>query len=186
MNDKVEFFPFHAINEFMLNDYRLNVIQMVLSSFDDLSSDRRKEINSIIKKHVQVPGFRTSTQAPPKVKAKASVSTFERRPDYVAQILQGWADLHRPLADKVYEFLTSREWEVFPVEMDRTELPGFMVTWPAGETYDVLGDAFAEANPGYPVEENDLRLMIVWLANRLPFNTDGDEDEEFEDEEDED
>lgn len=171
MDDKqVQFIPFHAINEFMLNDYRLRVIQEVFAKMDQLPGERRNAINSLVKRHVQVPGFRNSTQAPAGVKARASVSVFERRPEMAAHILQGWSDLHPELRQKVYTFLKGREWETLPPEADRTRLPGFLIEWPAGQTYDVLDEAFQQSYPDEKFEANDFRLMVVWLANRLPYD----------------
>jgi hypothetical protein len=185
MDDKqVKFFPFNAINEFMVPEFRLAVIQAVLTGFDRLPGDRRSAINSLIKRHVQVPGFRNSAQAPALVKGRAAVSTFERRPEFVAHVLQGWADLHAELRQQVCDFLKGREWEVLPAEADRTKLPGFLTTWPKGEDYDVLGEAFAVAYPDVTVSENDLRLMIVWMAGCLPYDMyEEDDDEEVETEE---
>jgi hypothetical protein len=178
MDDKqAEFFPFHGINEYMLSDYRLQVIQSVFNKFNTLPGERRSAINGIIKRHVQVQGFRNSAQAPAGVKARASVSTFERRADYAAQILQGWSELHPELRQKVYDFLKAREWEVLPPETDRSKLPGFLTEWPDGQDYDVLGEAFAEMYPDFSPEQNDLRLMIVWVAGRLPFDMYGEEDD---------
>jgi hypothetical protein len=178
MDDKqVQFIPFHAINEFMLNDYRLHVIQSVFSGFDRLPGDRRSAINNLVKRYVQVPGFRNSAQAPSGVKARSSVSVFERRPEMVAQILQGWSELHPELRQKVFDFLKAREWETLPPEADRTKLPGFMVEWPEGQTYDVLDEAYGKMYPDDKIELNDLRLMIVWLANRLPYDMYEDDDE---------
>lgn len=46
MDDKqVEYFPFHAINEYMLPDYRLHVLQSVFNGFDRLPGERRSAIN---------------------------------------------------------------------------------------------------------------------------------------------
>ncbi len=177
-DNQLQYFPFHAINEFMLPEYRLHVLQSVMAGFDRLPGERRAAINNLIKRHMQVPGFRNSALAPAPVKAKAAVAVFERRPEFVAQILQGWSDLHPELRQKVHDFLKERQWEVLPPEADRTRLPGFLTTWPQGETYDVLGEAYAQAFPGDAVEENDLRLMIVWLAGRLPYDMDGDSGEE--------
>jgi hypothetical protein len=178
MDDKqVQFIPFNAINEFMLNDYRLHVIQDVLAGTNRLPGDRRSAINGLIKRHVQVPGFRNSSQAPTGVKARASVSVFERRPEMTAQILQGWSELYPELRQKVFDFLKAREWETLPPEADRSKLPGFLVEWPEGQTYDVLDAAFAELYPDEKVEANDLRLMIVWVANRLPYDMYNDDDE---------
>jgi hypothetical protein len=178
MDDKqVQFIPFHAINEFMLSDYRLHVLQKVLAGIDRLPGERRSAINNMIKRYVQVPGFRNSAQAPSGVKARASVTVFERRPEMAAHILQGWSELHPELRLKVFDFLKAREWETLPPEADRTKLPGFLVDWPEGQTYDVLDEAFAQMYPDEKWEANDLRLMIVWLANRLPYDMYSDEDE---------
>lgn len=154
----------------MVNDFRLHVIQTVLGNFDRLTGERRSVINGLVKRFVQVPGFRNSTQAPAGVKARASVSVFERRPEFAAQILQGWSELHADLRQKVYDFLKARDWEVLPVDADRTKLPGFIPSWPEGQDYDVLGKAYSEMYPGENPDENDLRLMIVWLAGRLPYD----------------
>jgi len=181
-NKQAQFIPFNAINEFMLNDYRLHVLQTVFAGFNHLSGQRRSAINSQVKRHVQVPGFRNSIQAPVGIKARAAVSTFERRADLVGQVLQAWSELSPDLRQKVYDFLAAREWELLPPEADRSKLPGFMVEWPDGQTYDVLDEAFAQMYPDEIVEVNDLRLMIVWLANRLPYDMYDDDDEVDEEE----
>ena len=184
MDDKkVQFLPFNALNEFMVNEYRLQVIQAVFNGFDKLPSERRSAINGMVKRFVQVPGFRNSTQAPTAVKARSSVSIFERRPEFVAQTLQGWSELHADLRQKVHDFLKAREWEILPADADRTKLPGFLPEWPEGQDYDVLGKAFAEMYPDDTTHENDLRLMIVWLAGRLPYDMYEDEEEDEEEEE---
>jgi len=183
LNDKqVQYIPFHAINEFMLNDYRLHVIQSVMGSLNGLSGERRSSINNLVKRHVQVAGFRNSLQAPAGIKARASVTAFERRPEFAAQVLQAWSELNADLRQKVFDFLTARGWKLLPPEADRSKLPGFMVEWPEGETYDVLDEAFAQMFPDFKCEVNDLRLMIVWLANRLPYDMYSGEDETDEEE----
>lgn len=183
MDDKkVQFLPFNAINEFMLNDYRQHVIMAVFTGFDQLPRERRSAINNLVKRNIQVPGFRNSTQAPAGVKARSAVSAFERRADFAAHILQGWSELNPELRQKVYDFLKAREWEILPETADRTKLPGFLPEWPEGQDYDVLGQAFTEIFPDFHPEENDLRLMIVWLANRLPYDMYADEKETEEEE----
>lgn len=184
MDDKqVQFIPFNAINEFMLSDYRQRIIQMVFAQQDKLPGSLRSALTNQVKHNIKVPGFRNSTQAPAALKARAAVSTFERRADFVAQVLQGWSELHADLRQRVYDFLKAREWELLPPDADRTKLPGFLIKWPEGQNYDVLGQAYAEMYPGEQPAENDLRLMIVWLANRLPYDMYGDEDEEVDEEE---
>ena len=183
MDDKqAQFLPFHAINEYMLPEYRLHVIQAVFNGFDRLPGERKSAINGLVKRFVQVPGFRNSAQAPTGVKARASVSVFERRPEMAAHVLQGWSELNADLRQRVYDFLKAREWDLLPADADRTKLPGFIPAWPEGQDYDVLGKAYAEMFPTDSPEEYDLRLMIVWLASRLPYDMYGDDDETEEEE----
>lgn len=177
-NQQVEYLPFHAINEFMLNDYRLHVLQTVFAQLEKLPGERRSALTNFVKRHVQVPGFRNSAQAPAGVKARAAVSVFERSPDFVAHVLQGWAELHPELRQQVFTFLQARQWEgILPPETDRTKLPGFQMVWPEGQTYDVLDAAFVEMFPDHTYEPYDLRLMIVWLAGRLPYDMYEDDDD---------
>lgn len=179
MDDKqVQFLPFNAINEFMLPDFRLQVLQTVFTGLDKLPNDRKSAINNVVKRHVQVQGFRNSLLAPARVKARNSVTIFERNKDFAGHVLQGWSELHAELAQKVYDFLKTREWEVLPPDTDRTKVPGFLVVWPEGQDYDVLGKAYTDMYPDDKPEDNDLRLMIVWIAGRLPYGMYGDEDEE--------
>lgn len=171
--NQTQFMPFHAINEFMVDDYRFSVIQRVMASTADLSSAQRSSLTKLIKKYVRVSGFRNSAQAPAGLKARHAVKEFEKRPDFTARILAAWADLNSELARQVYGLLKSRQWELLPIEADRTQLPGFMTTWPKTETYDVLDAAFAEMYPQSPsdaVFQDDLRLMVVWVAGCLPYD----------------
>jgi hypothetical protein len=97
-----------------------------------------------------------------------------------AQVLQGWSELHPELGKKVYDFLKAREWEILPAEADRTKPPGFMTVWPEGQSYDVLDEAYQTMYPEDTIVLNDLRLMIVWISNRLPYDMyqEGDEVDE--------
>jgi hypothetical protein len=180
MDDKkIRYFPFHAINEYMLPDYRHDVILTVLRDADKLPGDRRGAIKNLVKRHVAVPGFRNSTLAPVGVKTRGAVSAFERQPQFTALVLQGWSDLHPELREKVHAMLTTRSWEaLLPAEADRSKLPGFLTTWPKSETYDVLDQAFKDLYPDFETTDNDVRLMVVWVANRLPYDLFEDEAEE--------
>jgi hypothetical protein len=185
-DNQAQFLPYHAINEFMVSEYRHQVLTAVFNRFDRLPGVRRSAINSLVKRHIQVPGFRNSAHAPAGVKARAAAATFEKNPNFAAQVLQGWSELHPELREQVHAFLTAREWQLLPAEADRSQLPGFLPEWPEGQDYDVLGAAFAEMYPDAAVEENDLRLMIVWLAGRLPYDMYGDEEDEGQEEDAED
>lgn len=173
---KVRFIPFHAINEFMLPEYRLKLLQEVFGNFDRLAGQRQATINRLVKKLVKVAGFRNSTLAPVSLKSRAAVSAFERSPEMVAQICQAWYELHPDLAGKVVEFLKARGWEVLPVEADRSVLPGFLTRWPEKDTFVSLDDAFVQANPDDSTHEYDLNMMIVWVSGRLPVELVPDEE----------
>lgn len=169
-SNQVQFVSFTAINEFMLPEYRQEVIQYVLGHLDDLLPERRHQVLSQLKRYLRLPGFRNSLAAPLAIKVKGAGSVFEEHADFVAQILMAWSELHPDLRAQVYDLLVERKWEILPAETDRTKLPGFLIRWPKEETYDVLNAAFIEKYPDARVHEYDVRLMIVWLSGRLPYD----------------
>lgn len=165
---RAHFLPFHAVNEFLLPEYRLKLIQQTLAEINSLPEDRRAAINRLVKRLVQVTGFRNSALAPAPVKARAAVSAFEKSAEFSAQILGAWYDLHPELAKKVYDLLVERGWKVLPLEADRSKLPGFLTHWQKSETFEVLDDAYAARYPGNDDHEYDINMMIAWLSGRLP------------------
>ncbi len=169
MTDKISYLPFHAINEFMLPDYRKEIIKSVLSNLSHLSDDSRREINSLVRKYVNVQGFRNSSQAPLMLKVNGAIATFEKSPQFVAAIVNGWQQLNTELVGEISQLLLNRGWKVLPNEADRSKLPGFMTKWPQSETFELLTSEFFNSYPGSLVSENDITLMIVWLSNRLPY-----------------
>lgn len=168
--EQIRYLPFHAINEFMIDEYREKVVRYVFENLGNIPSSRKNTILSIFKKQVKIPGFRDSSLAPNPIKVKHGCQLFERNPDFVAQVLQAWAELQTDLRQKVYEMLISRGWKnILPPEIDRSKLPGFQVVWPKTETYEVLDQTFYEQNPGLDIPNDDIRLMAVWLVNALPY-----------------
>jgi hypothetical protein len=190
--NQVEFLPFHAINDFMRNDFRLNVVKSTLGALNSLPDSQRNSINHMTKKMVKVPGFRHSDKAPTLVRAIPTSNAFEKSPDMVAAILTGWAEAHSDLRAQVYDTLVSRGWKTFPTEMhsladvpplktekdwgilpidsDRTKIPGFLTYWPEGETFEVLYQVFTEKYPQAQASIDEVSLMVVWLVLRLPVN----------------
>jgi hypothetical protein len=169
-DNEVQFVPFHAINEFMLPEYRLEILHKVLTHLDDLPAERKNQILNLFKRYVKLPGFRNSTLAPIPIKVKGSVQVFEKRSDFTSQILMAWSELNIELGQQIFDLLVERKWEVVPVDTDRTKLPGFQVRWPKEETYDILDEAFLAKYPDVKARDYDVRLMVVWLASRLPFD----------------
>jgi hypothetical protein len=180
---KVQFLPFHAINEFMLDDYRQKVLHAVLSRSNELTPAQKGALAGQVKRHVSVQGFRNSSAAPLPLKIKGAITAFQRHPDFTARILQAWAELNPVLRLQIHEMLSERNWEILPADVDRSKLPGFLTDWPETETYDVLDQAFSEKYPDAAASEDDVRLMVVWVGNRLPYPVTDLDDEEHEDDE---
>jgi hypothetical protein len=174
---KQEFLPFHAINEFMREDYRLTVVRGVLHAASQLPPEYREAIEKQTKRSVKVAGFRNSGLAPAGLRVAPTANAFEKYPDMVSSILAAWAEIHNELRQQVFDLLTGRGWELLPVEVNRAKLPGFMVHWPKGEDFEGITKAFAEKYPLETVSPDDISLMTVWLGDRLPYKI---EDEETE------
>lgn len=166
---QVSFLPFHAINEFMTNEYRQEVIRKTLFATVDLPEAFNAALERNIKKNVKIAGFRNSAKAPAALKVKPVADAFEKSPAMVAVILAAWAEIHADLRQRIFELLSGRKWELLPLDADRTRLPGFLTVWPAGEIFEALNAAYAEKYPEFPEENNDISLMCVWLSNRLPY-----------------
>ena len=172
MNDKkqAEFIPFNAINEFMRSDYRMMVIRATLLALPKLDRGLGASIDRLTKKLVRAPGFRNSVRAPASIKAVAMVKPFEQSPKLVAAILSAWAESKSELRQQIYDVLRAREWKILPIEADRAKLPGFLTRWPAEDDFEVLYTAYTEAYPDGEASIDDVSLMVVWLAGRLPID----------------
>jgi hypothetical protein len=199
MPEKTEFLPFHAINEFMRPDFRLNVIRETLTTQATLDAPCVSDLNQQIKKRVTVPGFRNSDKAPALIKVLPTVKAFDKHPDLVAAILSCWVEINSELREQVYTLLKSRnwlmlpetegidsaslsisnikEWPIFPIKMNRTKLPGFFTSWPKGEDFESLYNNFSELFPDASVSIDKVSLMVVWLSMRLPYQEDSDTEE---------
>jgi hypothetical protein len=173
--EKAQFLPFHAINEFMRPDFRLEVVRSALYALPNLPEDFRPPIDRLTRKVVQVPGFRNSVKAPTALKVKPTAEAFEKSSDLVAAVLSAWAEAHPELRQQVYDLLVSRDWKVLPPEADRTKIPGFLTRWPKGEDFDVLNNAYAEKYPGSQTSNDQVSLMVVWISSRLPYQLVGEE-----------
>ena len=169
-NDKeIQFFPFHAVNEFMRDDYRYEVLRSTLAGAASLSKGTGSSLNRLVKQLVQVPGFRNSAQAPVIIKAKNAASVFEKNPAFVAIVLSAWAELHYTLGSQMHDMLSQHGWKILPLDADRTRMPGFMLHWPKEDDFDALYKAFREAYPDCESGDDDLGLMAVWISGRLPY-----------------
>jgi hypothetical protein len=198
MTEKTEFLPFHAINEYMRPDFRLNVIRETLSAQATLEQHLSNDLNQQLKKYVTVPGFRSSDKAPALVKVLPTSKAFEKNPDLVAVLISCWAEIQSKLREQAYSVLkerrwplfpenedpaptasiteTIKEWPVFPITMDRAKLPGFYIHWPKGEDFEALYKTFSELYSDSDASIDKVSLMMVWLSMRLPLEVDVDLD----------
>jgi hypothetical protein len=169
-DEQVKFIPFHAINDMMLSEYRLQVLQFVFSKIDDLPTVKKNGILASVKRFAQVQGFRNAALAPAPLKAKGSVKAFEQQPAFVALILSAWASLQPDFAIRVYKLLEKRGWKLLPIETEREKLPGFLTRWRKSEDFDVLHAAYRDENPDETASDDDISLMVIWLSGRLPVD----------------
>lgn len=181
--ETAEFLPFHAINEYMRDDYRLQVVRSALAAASTLPAEYQQALDALTRRLVTVPGFRNSSKAPMAKRVRPTVDAFTKSPHLVAVILSAWAEAHADLRQKVHDLLSERNWDLLPVDADRTQLPGFFIDWPHGDDFDTLYQAFQAKYPDDPIIQDDVSLMVVWLAARLPVHHhDHDEDDEEENE----
>ena len=169
-NEKIAFVPFHAINEFMRDDFRHKVIHEVYLTLSKLSNNTQKRINLITRKEIDIQGFRDSTKAPPALRVRNAERAFEKSPAFVSYILAGWAELHEDLGHKIFALLTSQGWNPHPVDADRSKLPGFLPDWPEDQDFEQLDNLFAEMYPDNQQGDDDINLMIVWISGKLPYH----------------
>lgn len=173
---KQEYLPFHAINEFMRDDYRLVVVRAALHAVAELPPEFRMAIEKQTKRIVKVPGFRNSTLAPVGLRIAPTASAFEKSPELVGAILAAWAEAQSGLRQQVFDLLTERGWQLLPIEVNRAKLPGLLIHWPKGEDFKAICNAYTEKYPQSSVSSDDVSLMTVWLGDRLPYTVEGEED----------
>ena len=170
-NTTETYLPFHAINEFMRDDFRVSVIQKVLIQSSSLAPELREPINQLTRKFVQVPGFRNSAKAPAKVRIKPSAEVFLKNAAFTAAILNAWGSLNPDLEKQVTDLLSERGWELPPMQNIPGSAPGFLTDWPDSESFDSIQHAFQEKYPETHADPDEIGLMVVWSSGRLPYRS---------------
>ena len=198
MNDSsLKFLPFHALNEFMRDDFRLTVIRTVLTSLPTLPSRLKDPVNRWTRQVVKVPGFRNSEKAPAAVKVLPLASAFQKSPELVAAVIAAWAEVKTELRQEVYAVLEARGWPVFqtgledfklpeseadfallPPDADRTRLPGFLTIWLPDQDFEAIYNSYTDKYPDSTGSIDEISLMAVWLSLRLPYHVRGESDED--------
>jgi hypothetical protein len=188
----LQFLPFHALNEFMRDDFRLTVVRSVLAALPSLPAYVKDPVNRWTRQVIKVPGFRNSEKAPAAVKLLPLANAFQKNPDLVAAILAAWAEARADLRQEVYAVLVARGWPAFPSDLsdfklpageedfallppnaDRTRLPGFLTTWLPGQEFEAIYSTYSEQFPEGTGSLDEVSLMTVWLSLRLPYQVRG-------------
>lgn len=168
---EINFLPFHAINEFMLDEYRLHIIQETLYGLSSLPPNLRKPLDQFTNRFIKISGFRNPVKAPVNLKINPFIEAFKKQPKLVAATLAAWANIHSELQNQIFQLLQSRQWELLPIDADRTVLPGFLIIWPAEENFETIYQAYQNQFPLSKVSIDDVSLMSVWLSGRLPYKS---------------
>ncbi len=171
-NQEIPFLPFAAINNFMLDDYRVEVLNKVISGLNRQTNRNAGILKSLVKRYIQVPGFRDASKAPAALIARNAEKPFQQASDFAGRLIACWADLYPGLAAEVHALLVERQWpELLPVDADRNEMPGFYASWPQDETFETILAAYKEKYPQSTAGDYDISLMTVWLGGRLPLDS---------------
>ena len=108
-DEEVAFLPFLALNEFMRDDYRMQVVRTALTALPNLPEPIRLPIERLTRQVVKVPGFRNSEKAPLLKRLRPTASAFEKSSAMVVAILAAWAEATPELRQLVYDLL-SGDW----------------------------------------------------------------------------
>jgi hypothetical protein len=168
--EKRQYLPFNAVNEFMRDDFRLTILQEVLSDQSKNSAETRQRIGKMISKGVTIPGFRNSNLAPVSIKMKNSVPLFERSAEFAAIVMENWSVLHSELKQVMAEVLKTRGWVIEELDLDRSQFPGFQINWPKNDSFEALIEEFHKSAPELMESDDNISLMAVWVGNRLPYD----------------
>ncbi len=167
---KIQYLPFHAVNEFMRDDYRLAVLHEVFAGIDKCQPMQKQLIMRLFSKNVTIQGFRNSSLAPLAMKVKNSPSLFERSAEFSGTVMECWSNLHPELKEAMVDLLAEKGWNPQPVTLDRSLLPGFQTDWPKADTFENLISGIKEAHAGMEESDDNISLMAVWVGNKLPYN----------------
>jgi hypothetical protein len=168
-DSEISFAPHAAINEFMRADFRQQVLANAFRNLNLLAEEQRSRLIQMLRANVQVQGFRNPLKAPEIRMAKGAEKFFENNSIFAAHVLQAWFVANKELAVRVSELLISSGWQILPLEADRTQMPGFFITWPKGFDFDQINALYNQKNPDLKFSTDEVSLMTVWISMRLPY-----------------
>lgn len=163
-----EILPFKSINVYIERDYLEKVAKNILEGVGKLKKEEQIGFSQNFRKFVSVLGFRNPLRAPLSLQVNAYASAFEEKEEVIPFSLTTWAKVNTDLADKVKSWLESEGWEGLALVRDYEEDSGFIADWPDDITFDQVEENFQKAHPEFEFDRDDLILMVLWIAGKLP------------------
>jgi hypothetical protein len=164
-----EILPFKSINVYIERDYLEKVTKNVLEGFGKLSKEEQIQFSQNFRKYVSVLGFRNPLRAPLSLQINAYASAFEEKEEVIPFSLTTWAKVNHNLAEKVLSWLKSEGWEDLALAREYEEDSGFVADWPDDISFDQVEEQFQKAHPDFEFDRDDLILMVLWIAGKLPI-----------------
>jgi len=165
---QTETFPFKTLNVFLNRDYLEGILDSILENLNTLSKDDQISFAANFRHYVNVLGFRNPTRAPHSLQLKAYIKAFEDKNEVIPFTLNTWIKLNHSLAEKVFEWLNSQNWENLTLERQFQESEGFLGQWSEELTFEKLAKDFKIAHPKFEFSDDDLILMVIWISGQLP------------------
>ncbi|MBW6465059.1 MAG: hypothetical protein K0B06_00965 [Brevefilum sp.] len=163
-----EILPFISINVYVEREYLEKVARYILEGVGKLTKEEQIAFSQNFRKYVNVLGFRNPLRAPLSLQVNAYASAFEEKEEVIPFTLTTWAKLSNELAEKVHSWLKSEGWEDLALARDFEEDHGFIADWPDDLTFDQIEKQFSDTHPNFEHDRDDLILMVLWIAGRLP------------------
>jgi hypothetical protein len=163
-----EILPFISINVYIERDYLEKVARNILEGVGKLTKEEQIAFSLNFRKYVNVLGFRNPLRAPLSLQVNAYASAFEEKEEVIPFTLTTWAKLNNELAEKVHSWLKSEGWEDLAIARDFEDDHGFIADWPDDLTFDQIEKKFGDAYQNFEHDRDDLILMVLWIAGRLP------------------
>jgi len=163
-----EILPFKSINVYIEREYLEKVAKNILEGVGNLKKEEQIGFSQNFRKYVSVLGFRNPLRAPLSLQVNAYASVFEEKEEVIPFSLTTWAKVNNDLADEVQGWLESEGWEDLALARDFEEDSGFVADWPDDISFDQVEENFQKAHPDFEFDRDDLILMVLWIAGKLP------------------
>ena len=163
-----EILPFKSINVYIEREYLEKVAKNILEGVGNLQKEEQIGFSQNFRKYVSVLGFRNPLRAPLSLQVNAYTSAFEEKEEVIPFSLTTWAKVNLALAEEVKSWLDSEGWEDLALARDFEENSGFIADWPDDITFEQVEENFQKAHPDFEFDRDDLILMVLWIAGKLP------------------